>query len=100
MVVIDGSDDGEFRRDDVGGIEAAAESDFDHGGRDGALAEEDEGHGCDGLEIGGVEIDGTRREEFFGDAVDCVEGSREFGGTDRRPSMQIRSVGSIKCGEV
>lgn len=82
VVEVDGGDDGEDGIDDVGGVETAAHAGFEDHGVDGLGAEEQVGHGGDGLEIAGVHVDETTRDELFGGFMDFVEGGGEVGDRD------------------
>ncbi len=76
VVEVDAGDDGDGGLNDVGGIEAAAEPDFEDGEVDFFFCEILEGHGGDAFEIGGVGAEFSGGEESF----DLLLGAGEDGG--------------------
>lgn len=73
VVEIDAGDDGNDRVKNVGGIEAATETDFEDAEFDALTSERFECHGRDAFEIGGVRAEFSRSEEFLDQAVDARE---------------------------
>ena len=61
----DVGDDGEDRLDDIGGVEAAAKADFEHGDIDLGSGKVQEGHGGDGLEEAGRSGQAAFGDELF-----------------------------------
>src|SRR5882724_2624065 len=77
MVEIDTGDDGDDRRKNVGGVEAAAEADFEDGKFHSLAGKIFESHGSDTLEISRVGAKFAGGEEFFDQQVDAREGFGE-----------------------
>src|SRR5712692_4407602 len=73
VVEIDAGDDGDERFKDVGGVETAAEADFEDGELHPLAGKIFEGHGGDAFEISrmGAELAGS--EEFFDEDMDARE---------------------------
>src|SRR6266481_1726347 len=74
VVEIDACDDGNNRRKNVSGIEAAAQADFEHSEFDALAGEILKGHGRDALEISGVSAKFGGGEEFLDQELDASEG--------------------------
>ena len=72
VLVVEGDvgDDGEEGRDDVGGVETAAEADFEDGDVEVLLGEVEEGEGGEGLEKAGVVGELAGGDEAVGGGID------------------------------
>ena len=65
MVEINAGDDGDGRRENVGGIEAPAETDFEHAKFNSLASKRFERHGGHALEISGMRAQFAGGEKFF-----------------------------------
>src|SRR5438132_6178207 len=74
VVEIDAGDDADHGRKNVGGIEAAAKADFEHGEFSAGAGEILESHGGDAFEIGGMRAESAGGEQFFDQDLDAREG--------------------------
>ena len=77
VVEIDAGDDGNERVKNIGGVEAAAEADFEDAEFDAFAGETFEGHGGDAFEVGGMGAEFAGGEKFFDQGVDARESFRE-----------------------
>src|SRR5882762_1290693 len=77
VVEIDAGDDGDERRKDVGGIEAAAQADFEDGEVYALAGKIFESHGGHAFEISGVGAQFAGSEEFFDQRMEVSEGLGE-----------------------
>ncbi len=101
MIEIDVGDDGEEGFDDVGGVEAAAESDLEDGEVDVAAGEVVEGHGGHGFEEAGHLRESAGRDQLGGGGLDAMVDGGELGvGDGICPSMRMRSLTRMRWGEV
>jgi len=73
VVEINARDDGNERMKNIGGVEAAAEADFEDAEFDALAGEEFEGHGGDRLEVGGMRAEFAGSEELFDQGVNARE---------------------------
>ncbi len=73
MIEIDASDDGSDGRDDIRGVETAAEADFEYAEFDAGARETFESHGGDAFEICGMGTELASGEEFFDQDVNAGE---------------------------
>ena len=73
MVEIDAGDDGDNRRKNVSGIEAAAEADFEHSEFNALAGKIFKSHGGNALEISGVSAKFARGQEFFDQKLNASE---------------------------
>src|SRR5206468_3502438 len=83
VVVIDGSDDAQPRKQDIGRVQASAEAYFHDGGMDSAMAKNDERHRGDRFEIRWMRFELATGYQRLGRAVHCFEGRREGFRRDR-----------------
>ncbi len=82
VVEINAGDEGDERRKDVGGIEAAAEADFEYGEVHALAGEGFERHGGDTFEIRRMCAQFSGGEELFNQDLDASEGFGEGGIAD------------------
>jgi hypothetical protein len=101
VVEIDGRDHGEIGNHHVGGVEAPAESHFEHHHIDALFGEDRERHGGDGFEVGGVHVDLALGEQRFHARVNAVEGAGEaFGGDGHAVDADaLGGFGQVRRGE-
>jgi hypothetical protein len=113
MVESDVGDDGEEGMDDVGGVEPAAEADFEDGDVDGmagaavggAIGEVEEGEGGEGLEKAGVVRELAGGDEAVGGLVDAeVEAGESLLGNFEEAGSRFEVRGSrwvrgARCGD-
>ena len=74
MVEIDARDDGDQGRKNVGGIEAAAESDFEHSKLNAVAGEGFKCHGGNTFEIGGMRAQFAGGKQFFDQRLNTRKG--------------------------
>src|SRR5437660_4976088 len=77
VVEIDASDDGDGRRKNVGGIEAAAKANFEDAKFNSVAGERFERHRCDAFEVSGMRAEFAGGEEFFDQGLHACKGFGE-----------------------
>src|SRR6266478_1470316 len=98
VVEIDARDDGDDRRKDIGGVEAAAQADFEDREFNALASKMLEGHSGYAFEIRGISAELARGEKLFDESLDAREGFGEglvadFFATDADAFVDFFEVG-------
>jgi hypothetical protein len=83
VVIVHRRDYAEFRLDDVGCVQAAAQANFKHGDIDALLAKDHPRHRGHGLEVARMQVDFSRFDQPFRYVMNGAESLCEFIRRDR-----------------
>src|SRR5437867_13333176 len=100
MVEVDARDDREDRRQNVGGVEAAAQANFDNPEFNAFAREAFERHGGNAFEIRGVSAKPVPTEKLLDELQQASKIRAKDSSSISLPSKRMRSLILSRCGEV